>query len=182
MKDNFELLRALSLILRHFAPNLTWNFSLKKYGKNQQINKPMNNFLGKMLCFLWLIVNKIWILCFCSGAIKIVHPVHLHRHHFQVLKIAYPLFDPETGNSTAFNPDIRSLNEQCTKATWADPSWINGNNPGVNLVNPPLKDVVNVPAIGYFIIRFMADNSGIQFYNRFLKIIFYFFWLVLFIL
>lgn len=104
-----------------------------------------------------------------------MHPVHLHRHHFQVLKIAYPLFDPETGNSTAFNPDIRSLNEQCTKATWADPSWINGNNPDVNLVNPPLKDVVNVPANGYFIIRFMADNPGIQFYNRFLKIIFYFF-------
>lgn len=102
-----------------------------------------------------------------------MHPVHLHGHNFHVLKIAYPLFDPETGNSTAFNPDIRSLNEQCTEATWADPSWINGNNPGVNLVNPPLKDVVNVPANGYFIIRFMADNPGIQFYNRFLKIIFY---------
>lgn len=104
-----------------------------------------------------------------------MHPVHLHRHHFHVLKIAYPLFDPETGNSTAFNPDIRSLNEQCTKATWADPSWINGNNPGVNLVNPPLKDVVNVPANGYFIIRFMAENPGIQFYNIFLKIIFFIF-------
>lgn len=104
-----------------------------------------------------------------------MHPVHLHGHNFHVLKIAYPLFDPETGNSTAFNPDIRCLNEQCAKATWADPSWINGNISGVNLVNPPLKDVVNVPAYGYVIIRFMADNPGIQFYNRFLEIIFKFF-------
>lgn len=95
-----------------------------------------------------------------GGTIKIVHPVHLHGHHFHVLKIAYPPFDPETGNSTAFNPDIRCLNEQCTRATWADPSWINGDIPGLNLINPPLKDTINVPANGYVIIRFIADNPG----------------------
>lgn len=100
---------------------------------------------------------------FSYGNIKVVHPVHLHGHHFHVIKIAYPPFDPETGNSTAFNPDIRCLNEPCTRATWADPSWINGNIPGVNLVNPPLKDTVNVPANGYVIIRFMADNPGYWF-------------------
>lgn len=98
-----------------------------------------------------------------GGTIKIVHAVHLHGHHFHVLKIAYPPFDRETGNSTAFNPDIRCLNEQCTRATWADPSWNNGPIPGVNLVNPPLKDTVNVPANGYVIIRFMADNPGYWF-------------------
>lgn len=123
---------------------------------------------GQTLCLIQLItcINKIC--CFFSGNIKVVHPVHLHGHHFHVIKIAYPPFNPETGNSTAFNPDIRCLNEPCTRATWADPSWINGNIPGVNLVNPPLKDSVNVPANGYVIIRFMADNPGIQIYRIFL--------------
>lgn len=107
--------------------------------------------------------NVIEMVIFSYGNIKVVHPVHLHGHHFHVIKIAYPPFDPETGNSTAFNPDIRCLNEPCTRATWADPSWINGNIPGVNLVNPPLKDTVNVPANGYVIIRFMADNPGYWF-------------------
>lgn len=105
---------------------------------------------------------------FCPGTIKIVHPVHLHGHHFHVLKIAYPPFDPETGNSTAFNPDIRCLNEQCTRATWADHSWINGNIPGLNLINPPLKDTINVPANGYVIIRFIADNPGIFYSNLYI--------------
>lgn len=41
--------------------------------------------------------------------IKIVHPIHLHGHHFHVLKIGHPPFDPITGNSTAFGPDIRCL-------------------------------------------------------------------------
>lgn len=104
----------------------------------------------------------------CPGTIKIVHPVHLHGHHFHVLKIAYPPFDPETGNSTAFNPDIRCLNEQCTRATWADPSWINGDIPGLNLINPPLKDTINVPANGYVIIRFIADNPGILYSNLYI--------------
>lgn len=125
---------------------------------------------GQTLCLIQFVtcINKILIFGFFSGNIKVVHPVHLHGHHFHVIKIAYPPFDPETGNSTAFNPDIRCLNEPCSRATWADPSWINGNIPGVNLVNPPLKDTVNVPANGYVIIRFMADNPGIQIYIIFL--------------
>lgn len=89
----------------------------------------------------------------------------MHGHQFHVLKIGYPPFDSITGNSTGFNPDIRCLNEDCSRSTWADPTWINGPVPGVNLVDPPLKDVVNIPANGYVIIRFMADNPGIFMLN-----------------
>lgn len=89
----------------------------------------------------------------------------MHGHQFHVLKIGYPPFDSITGNSTGFNPDIRCLNEDCSRGTWADPTWINGPIPGVNLVDPPLKDVVNIPANGYVIIRFMADNPGIFMLN-----------------
>ena len=98
-----------------------------------------------------------------TGNIKVVHPVHLHGHHFHVLKIGYPPTDPQTGNSTGPNPDIRCLNEQCSRATWSDPSWINGNIPDLNLIDPPIKDTVNVPANGYVIIRFKADNPGNMF-------------------
>lgn len=89
----------------------------------------------------------------------------MHSHQFHVLKIGYPPYDPITGNSTGFNPDIRCLNEDCSRATWADSSWINRPIPGVNFVDPPLKDVVNIPGNGYIIIRFLADNSGIFLFN-----------------
>ncbi|XP_048753990.2 uncharacterized protein LOC125665390 [Ostrea edulis] len=100
---------------------------------------------------------------FSFGTPKVAHPVHLHGHHFHVLKIGYPPFDPQTGNSTGRNPDIRCLNKDCTGATWADPSWADGNIPDANLVNPVLKDTVTVPANGYVIIRFKADNPGYWF-------------------
>ena len=34
-------------------------------------------------------------------------------------------------------------------AKWSDPSWENGNIPGLNLKNPPRKDTVIVPSGGY---------------------------------
>ncbi|XP_062618572.1 uncharacterized protein LOC134280160 [Saccostrea cucullata] len=104
--------------------------------------------------------NIIEIVLFSFSNIKVGHPVHLHGHHFHVLKIGYPPYDPETGNATARNPDIRCLNQLCTEATWADPSWNTGNIPGLNLVDPPLKDSVTVPANGYVVIRLLADNPG----------------------
>ncbi|XP_022309994.2 uncharacterized protein LOC111115523 [Crassostrea virginica] len=107
--------------------------------------------------------NVIEMVIFSFGNIKVVHPVHLHGHHFHVLKIGYPPIDPQTGNSTGPTPDIRCLNEQCSRATWSDPSWINGNIPDLNLIDPPIKDTVNVPANGYVIIRFKADNPGYWF-------------------
>ncbi|XP_061167207.1 uncharacterized protein LOC133176052 [Saccostrea echinata] len=107
--------------------------------------------------------NIIEIVLFSFSDIKVAHPVHLHGHHFHVLKIGYPPYDPVTGNATARNPDIRCLDQPCAQATWADPSWINGNIPGSNLVDPPIKDTVTVPANGYVIIRLTADNPGFWF-------------------
>ncbi|XP_056000865.1 uncharacterized protein LOC130048300 [Ostrea edulis] len=107
--------------------------------------------------------NIIEIVISAIGVIGISHPVHIHGHHFHVLKMAYPPYDPVTGNTTGPNPDIRCLNERCTEATWADPSWNAGYIPGVNLENPPLKDTISVPANGYVIIRLRADNPGFWF-------------------
>ena len=58
------------------------------------------------------------------------------------------------------NPDLHCPTDRCHNATWADQSWLGGNVPGMNLLNPPVKDTVTVPAGGYVIIRFPADNPG----------------------
>ncbi|XP_062618571.1 uncharacterized protein LOC134280159 [Saccostrea cucullata] len=94
---------------------------------------------------------------------KAAHPVHLHGHHFHVLKIGYPPYDIKTGNATARNPEITCFNEPCTKAAWTNPGWNSGKIPGLNLVNPPIRDTVVVPANGYVIIRLRADNPGFWF-------------------
>ncbi|XP_062618563.1 uncharacterized protein LOC134280151 [Saccostrea cucullata] len=107
--------------------------------------------------------NIIDIVFFTFSDVKVHHPIHLHGHHFHILKIGYPVYDPETGNAIARNPDIRCLNQLCTEATWADPSWNTGNIPGLNLVDPPLKDTIIVPVNGYVIVRLRADNPGFWF-------------------
>lgn len=93
------------------------------------------------------------------AGMKVPHSVHVHGHQFHVVKIGYPKYDTITGKTTAPNRDIRCLNNDCTDATWTDPSWQYGV-PGLNLKNPPLKDTVNIPAGGYVVIRITADNPG----------------------
>ncbi|XP_061185783.1 uncharacterized protein LOC133193882 [Saccostrea echinata] len=102
--------------------------------------------------------NTIQFVFFTRG-IKAPHPIHFHGHQFHVVKIGYPEYDPITGNATAPNQDIRCLNDDCTEATWANPSWHYGV-PGLNLKNPPLKDTVNIPWGGYVVVRITADNPG----------------------
>ncbi len=58
------------------------------------------------------------------------------------------------------NPDVHCPTDRCHNATWADQSWLGGNVPGMNLLNPPVKDTVTVPAGAYVVIRFPADNPG----------------------
>ncbi len=48
----------------------------------------------------------------------------------------------------------------CTEAGWADPTWAGGNLPEMVTHGAPLKDTVLVPAGGYVVIRFLADNPG----------------------
>ena len=58
------------------------------------------------------------------------------------------------------NPDLECPTDRCHNATFKDPTWLGGNIPGLNEINPPLKDTVIVPAGGYVVIRFLADNPG----------------------
>ena len=81
------------------------------------------------------------------------HPVHLHGHHFRVVKVGY-------GNCTAgncVNRDIDCGNEYCDY----DVKWA-GGTPRLNTSNTraAMKDTVIVPPGGYVVIRFERDNPG----------------------
>ena len=96
------------------------------------------------------------------------HPVHLHGHSFELMKIGFPTYDKITGLVLADNEEIRCERiksskkyTQCQYSIWSDPSWSNGNLPGLNLINPPRKDTVVIPSGGYAVIRIRANNPGL---------------------
>ncbi len=81
------------------------------------------------------------------------HSTHLHGHSFAVLKLGYPKIDPDTGELTP-NHDVDCRDKYCYKPTWRHyPTDLNHHN-------PPLKDTVIVPSLGYAVIRFRSDNPG----------------------
>ncbi|XP_013378830.1 L-ascorbate oxidase isoform X1 [Lingula anatina] len=114
------------------------------------------------------------------GQSGMAHPVHVHGHHFHVLKIGYPKYDANFWYLSDTD-DIVCDNTSCSSARWNDSTWDdyrawNGSFssdtndtanatsepwiPEMNAVDPPLKDTVIVPFGGYVVIRFKADNPG----------------------
>jgi len=96
-----------------------------------------------------------------------MHPVHLHGHSFQVLKIGMPPVFPTTGSVCKWEPshahptclenkDVACVNGTgCAQARWAD------GVPVLDMHKSPVrKDTVIVPPGGYAVIRFRTDNPG----------------------
>ncbi|KAK4118010.1 multicopper oxidase [Parathielavia appendiculata] len=76
------------------------------------------------------------------------HPMHLHGHDFALLRQS----DKNWYNDSAIN----HVGER-----WMfTPDKLNCKNPHLNCTNPPRRDVVLLPATGYIIIAFKADNPG----------------------
>ncbi|XP_073057731.1 laccase-3 [Primulina eburnea] len=59
------------------------------------------------------------------------HPIHLHGYHFYVMAQGFGNFNPRRDTA------------------------------GFNLVDPPLRNTINVPVGGWAVIRFVADNPGV---------------------
>ncbi|KAK0592240.1 hypothetical protein LWI29_015636 [Acer saccharum] len=59
------------------------------------------------------------------------HPIHLHGYDFYIIAEGFGNFNPRTDTSK------------------------------FNLVDPPLRNTVSVPAAGWAVIRFVADNPGV---------------------
>lgn len=81
------------------------------------------------------------------------HPIHLHGHTFHVVGIFY------SRGPRMPNADITcNNNPRCT-----DPGWTS-SPPDVTITPTTIrKDTVIVPAGGYVVIRFIADNPGFWF-------------------
>ncbi|XP_070535321.1 uncharacterized protein [Ptychodera flava] len=95
-----------------------------------------------------------------NGLHGTAHPVHIHGHHFYVVKTGFAQYDAN-GKYIADNEDIDcGGQERCNNAKWRDPNWAGDNIPGLNLVNPPMKDTIIVPVGGYVVVRYVADNPG----------------------
>ena len=88
------------------------------------------------------------------------HPIHIHGHHVHILKVGYPEVDEKTGLIVGDTPDIECAGKDCKYPSWKKEGWAGGNVPDTNLRNPPLKDTVVVPRMGYVVLRFPLDNPG----------------------
>lgn len=103
---------------------------------------------------------------FDIGPLLMVHPMHIHGHKFQVLKIgstsvnsagvAIPTSDIRCSDS------LSNAESLCYNARWANDTWTKLENiPGINLQNGVYKDTVAVPAGGYTILKLWATNPGL---------------------
>ena len=83
------------------------------------------------------------------------HPVHLHGHSFQVAGIFYGVYNA-SGHLVNTNPNVTCHSDpRCT-----DPGWTTTSQHGTVTNKTVRKDTIVVPAKGYVVIRFVADNWG----------------------
>ena len=94
------------------------------------------------------------------------HPIHLHGHSFYILHIGYGKYNDGVLNMTS--TDVECNDDDCTAPRWKNglqPSGVtNAAETGGRLKNNLiLKDTVIVPAGGYVVVAFLADNPGYWF-------------------
>ena len=86
------------------------------------------------------------------------HPIHLHGHSFHVVKVGYGSYY----SNGALKDSTKDLTcgVPCLKA----PTWTDGITPYIPITNKTIqKDTVIVPAGGYVVVDFIADNPGYWF-------------------
>lgn len=90
---------------------------------------------------------------------RVSHPWHLHGHKFAVLGVGFPDYDRTC--------DVLFCRSQQNQ-------WLTRDGLGsVRLLDPaeaPLKDTVQVPAGGWVVIQFRADNPGWWFFHCHMQI------------
>lgn len=97
------------------------------------------------------------------------HPVHLHGHSFHVVHVGHGSTDMTSGMLMDNNQDINcGSGSVCTQPKWRNSgpdlsAYEDAQNPTFVSRNLVRKDTVIVPAGGYVIIAFLADNPGYWF-------------------
>ena len=111
-----------------------------------------NEFSGKTVRFVLSSLN-------ITDGFSFAHPIHLHGHSFHVVKVGYGSYDDDSNRIQSPSPDL-SCDAPCLTA----PKWANGNAPDITITSTTIrKDTVIVPAGGYVVIDFIADNPGYWF-------------------
>ena len=86
-----------------------------------------------------------------------LHPLHVHGHTFQLLKIGYPEYSNITGFALGDAADLTCENQPCTSTRFTTPKSFLVTNKTVR------KDTVMIPGGGYVVLRFISDNPGAWF-------------------
>ena len=86
-----------------------------------------------------------------------LHPLHVHGHTFQLLKIGYPEYSNSTGFASGDSADLTCENQPCTSVRFASPQSFQLTNKTVR------KDTVMIPGGGYVVLRFISNNPGAWF-------------------
>ena len=111
-----------------------------------------SEFSGKTVRFVLSSLNT-------TKPFSFAHPIHLHGHSFHVVKIGYGSYNDDSNRLKSQSPDL-SCDSPCLTA----PKWANGNGPDITITDKTIrKDTVIVPAGGYVVIDFIADNPGYWF-------------------
>lgn len=89
------------------------------------------------------------------------HPIHLHGHHFRVVAIRHGKYD-KNGKLVGNNRDVECNDDKCSNPTWRNMAPLFMHRRRVDR-SSIYKDTLIVPAGGYVVIAFEADNPGYWF-------------------
>jgi len=108
-------------------------FSLWNIIQNKSINKKQNPYTLDVEAnsIIEFVINN-----FDGGE----HPIHLHGHRFAVLGVGQGVYEGTTNLYPTHAPPPKNV---------------------LKYINPPKRDVIGVPANGWAVIRFIADNPGV---------------------
>lgn len=82
------------------------------------------------------------------------HPIHLHGHSFHVVKVGYPEYN--------LDGTVKKQSQDLKIACNGVPYWV--NQPAITIDQHTVrKDTIMIPAGGYVVIDFFADNPGYWF-------------------
>ena len=91
------------------------------------------------------------------------HTIHLHGHEMFVMATGRPKINKKASFTSRIEPEFgnpafrcKNGSVRCHLTERVDHVLIKKN-----FVNPPMRTSVNVPAMGYVVVRFKADNPGI---------------------
>ena len=87
----------------------------------------------------------------------ILHPLHIHGHTFQVLKIGYPTYSDTNGFVQSNSRDIICVGSSCSSTRFNDQMTFIVSNKTVR------KDTIVIPGGGYVVVSFISDNPGAWF-------------------